>query len=92
MTATDQETDVLEALDFDHEQPCDFHQCKFGDAPNPAEFKLVFACCGTVAFGCDPCVKHALDWGNSGGHFWCETCGAHGIKGNPFSLIERIEK
>ena len=60
MTSTFSETDldfsVLDALDFEHEVPCDWNTLPSNSGPaceDAAEWKIVVSCCGAFFFWCD---------------------------------------
>lgn len=67
MTVTIEETDIdtsrIETLDFDHAVPCEWNRSAalFPECSVPAEWKVVFSCCGRVGFLCQPHFDRMLE-------------------------------
>lgn len=73
MTATEIEhgtdIEIINALDFDHEEPCDFEDCE-----NPADWVITTSCCGGKHLLCQDHFDKTLDKANKVDGFACVYC------------------
>ena len=93
MTATilENDTDILESLDFEFAPPCEnVHGCD-----NTAEWTLTVACCGYMRLVCQKCVDELLAWHRAASKvpnygIRCKLCDHITPVGKYIHSIERI--
>jgi hypothetical protein len=91
-TALDE--DLFTVLDWDFEVPCTI---KAVVCDRAAEWRTISKCCGKVSLFCSPHMqeKHNLiSTSSTLNQAWapCNVCGSQKPPGNPYSLIERLDK
>ena len=83
MTATIEEIDSLEGLDFKPE--CDIESCE-----READWIVTFSCCLTKHFYCDKHLRDVREHQRNGYRFYCPVCHIGDII-EPFAEVDRLK-